>query len=329
MDIKEQYPEYNGVWGNRSTREEGNRYGKLVVLYRYYKNNNDNKIQWVCQCDCGNIKVVAGKELRQGKIISCGCAKTERIKQLNYNDLTNKKFGMLTALYDTGRRDNGHSVWHCRCDCGNEVDIVGIRLSNGSTKSCGCATNILIAQSKLKGIPIGTKFGNLTVISEPKIRNGTLGFYNCKCDCGNIVTIQGADLRSGNTSSCGCIKSKGELFVGQTLLKLGLTFEKEYKFQDLLSQRGNSLKFDFAVIDNNNILFLIEYDGIQHFTTQGWNDEEHLKQNQYNDELKNQYCKNNDIKLLRIKYTNNTYEKVYNQIIIFIKENFDGLITGN
>lgn len=126
---------------------------------------------------------------------------------------------------------------------------------------------MFIAQSKLKEIPIGTKFGKLTVISEPKIKNGTLGFYDCKCDCGNIITIQGVDLRSGNTSSCGCIKSKGELFVGQTLLKLGLTFEKEYKFQNLLSQKGNPLKFDFAVVDNNDVLFLIEYDGIQHFTT--------------------------------------------------------------
>ena len=108
-----------------------------------------------------------------------------------------------------------------------------------------------------------------------------------------------------------------------------MIFEKEYKFQNLLSQKGNPLKFDFAIIDNNSILFLIEYDGIQHFTIRGWNDEEHLKQNQYNDELKNQYCKKNNIKLLRIKYTNDTYEKVYNQIINFIKENFNGLITRN
>ena len=41
------------------------------------------------------------------------------------------------------------------------------------------------------------------------------------------------------------------------------------------------------------------------------------------------FFKNFVIILLRIKYTNNTYEKVYNQIINFIKENFDGLITRN
>jgi len=26
----------------------------------------------------------------------------------------------------------------------------------------------------------------------------------CRCDCGNIVSVVGAELRSGNTSSCGC-----------------------------------------------------------------------------------------------------------------------------
>ena len=39
-------------------------------------------------------------------------------------DLTGQRFGRLTALYPTNRRDyKGSVIWHCRCDCGNETDV--------------------------------------------------------------------------------------------------------------------------------------------------------------------------------------------------------------
>lgn len=34
-----------------------------------------NRIFWICECKCGNIKSVASKHLRGGSITSCGCAK--------------------------------------------------------------------------------------------------------------------------------------------------------------------------------------------------------------------------------------------------------------
>jgi len=53
-------------------------------------------------------------------------------------DLTGRRFGRLVVLYDTGERKDGHVVWHCRCDCGNEVDRRSDYLTSGHTKSCGC-----------------------------------------------------------------------------------------------------------------------------------------------------------------------------------------------
>lgn len=51
-------------------------------------------------------------------------------------NLTNKKFGRLTVLY---KIENSNPIkWHCKCDCGNEKDIVATSLNNGYTKSCGC-----------------------------------------------------------------------------------------------------------------------------------------------------------------------------------------------
>lgn len=54
---------------------------------------------------------------------------------------------------------------------------------------------------------IGKKFCILLVEKEAEERskNGTIK-YDCKCDCGNTVTVDGASLRNGNTKSCGCLQ---------------------------------------------------------------------------------------------------------------------------
>jgi len=56
----------------------------------------------------------------------------------NVRDLKGQRFGRLVVLYDTGERKNSKVVWHCKCDCGNEVDVIGHNLTSGCTKSCGC-----------------------------------------------------------------------------------------------------------------------------------------------------------------------------------------------
>lgn len=56
----------------------------------------------------------------------------------NKIDLTNKRFERLLVLKEAGRDKQGNVLWHCKCDCGNEVDVCGSHLRNGNTKSCGC-----------------------------------------------------------------------------------------------------------------------------------------------------------------------------------------------
>ena len=54
-------------------------------------------------------------------------------------DITGQKFGYITALNDTGKRDKqGHIIWLCECDCGSKKEIPGCRLLHGQIKSCGC-----------------------------------------------------------------------------------------------------------------------------------------------------------------------------------------------
>ena len=52
-------------------------------------------------------------------------------------------------------------------------------------------------------------FGKLTVISQAESKNGYT-YWNCKCECGNFITVKGILLSSGGVKSCGCLKSLGE-----------------------------------------------------------------------------------------------------------------------
>ena len=54
-------------------------------------------------------------------------------------DLKGQRFGRLTALCPTERRDSRGSVyWLCICDCGNITEVTEAGLVHGNYKSCGC-----------------------------------------------------------------------------------------------------------------------------------------------------------------------------------------------
>ena len=55
------------------------------------------------------------------------------------NDLTGQRFGRWIVLYQSKSKFKSRAtMWHCRCDCGNERDISRTNLVQGKIKSCGC-----------------------------------------------------------------------------------------------------------------------------------------------------------------------------------------------
>lgn len=53
-------------------------------------------------------------------------------------DLTNQKFGKLTALECIGKNESGRYLWRCLCDCGNTKNATTKALRKGACRSCGC-----------------------------------------------------------------------------------------------------------------------------------------------------------------------------------------------
>lgn len=176
----------------------GKKFGKLTVVGFDHKDSHRNSF-WKCKCDCGNTCVVNGQKLKSGHIKSCGCLRKENTgSEKNIKDLTGMKFGRLTVVeLDHLRRG---AYWKCKCECGNDVIVLGSRLLSGVTKSCGCLKKEK-AQSKRIDLT-GRLFGRLRVLYY----NKELMKWHCVCENdGNEVDVASGSLKSGRTKSCGCL----------------------------------------------------------------------------------------------------------------------------
>lgn len=233
-------------------------------------------------------------------------------------DMTGQTWGQLTVLERAENDKHGKAQWLCQCECGNKKIIAGAALRKGLTISCGCNKLKKIKEYNKKHTidETGNIYGYLTVISrneDPELAKDGRAMWNCQCKCGNICVIPGKLLRNGHVTSCGCRKqSLGEEAIENILLQNNFNYAKEYLIQtrkELIYQHHKS-RFDFAIFDNNNNLkYFIEFDGSQHFEENidedglGWNSKEKYEKTHERDMIKNQWCIENHIPLIRIPYT--------------------------
>lgn len=112
----------------------GMRFGAWTVLASQPNVHNHGLKYWTCKCDCGTVRDVYQSNLIKGISKSCGCVRnsTGRI------DLTGQRFGKLTVI-SKAKNHGRRSAWHCKCDCGKELDVITESLRSGNTKSCGCS----------------------------------------------------------------------------------------------------------------------------------------------------------------------------------------------
>jgi hypothetical protein len=278
----------------------GKQFGKLTVLYR---DTSKRRVAWVCKCECGREKSIRADALTCGKAKSCGVCN---------NDLTNQKFGRLVALYKNGADKAGHLIWHCKCDCGNEIDVLATNLIQKYTQSCGCIHSEVCSE---RGEDlVGQKFGKLTIISLASVSPRK---YLCKCECGGQAIVQSGNLKDGHTQSCGCISSLGQEKINTYLTAHNMHFKPEYCAT--IEGFDGLARYDFAILNSSNsAIIFIEYHGRQHYeVAYSWNDsEEDLRERQRKDALKRQWAKENNIQLYEIPYWElENIEIVLNEIL--------------
>lgn len=222
-------------------------------------------------------------------------------------NLIGQVFNYFTVI-DGPIKKNNKIYWNCRCQCGVEKLIRSDGLKNGKTKSCGCYKKSILIENNIARQTlnlIDQRFGKLIAKEKTNKRsNDGRVIWKCLCDCGNWCEVNTHDLQQGKVSSCGCMKSKGEVLIKSLLESENIPFEEQKIFDNCKFQDSNYYaKFDFYV--NNS--YIIEYDGEQHYYYKSnphtWNTKENFLITQQHDEYKNSWCKKHNIPIIRIPYT--------------------------
>lgn len=284
-------------------------FGELTVVEMLYGYKNE-KTYCRCICNCGKEHITSASNLISGHVKSCGCKTSEFIWENRRTNLVGLIFGRLTVvemLYGYGKNKRTHC--RCLCECGKETIVDMYNLLNGKTSSCGC-WEIESRYHRLHYKDLtDMKFGLLTVLekTDRKASNGSM-IWKCRCDCDNIVYVSAGNLMRYHTTSCGCSKySNMENFIADVLTKNDINYIPQARFIDC--RNILPLPFDFYLYDYNT---LVEFDGPQHDEpVEFFGGQEKFEQTVYNDNIKNQYCKQKNINLIRFshKLSSNDIEK--------------------
>lgn len=232
----------------------------------------------------------------------------------NKKDLLGQRFGKLIVFaVDEERMKNRNKkdtrkYWLCKCDCYKQgiVSVCTSDLTRGRKTHCQYCAN------ERTNDLTGQKFGKLTPLyidrerMERRKQEGqqTRTYWICKCDCGREVSVWEYHLTAGKTQSCGCLNSENEVKIRNLLEQEKIKYIQEYSFPDLCSDKDKKLRFDFAILNqDNSVSYLIEFNGKQHYyPIDFFGGEDAFKSLQERDKQKVNYCKRNNIPLIILTY---------------------------
>jgi hypothetical protein len=222
--------------------------------------------------------------------------------------INSKPFELVSEIYLS---PHANLMWKCLKDgCGEIFPMPWSRASQGY----GCG----FCHGKQVGISncLATKNPQIALEWHPT-KNGGLTPYNItygsrkdiwwKCnECGYEWCVKVNSRTSFSTGCPECSESHGEKRIKEILQLNNFYYDKQYTFSDLIGIGGNLLRYDIPIFwdeEKTQLRMLIEFDGKQHYKwVKGWMSEKEFETLQYHDKLKNEYCKNHNIKLLRIRY---------------------------
>ena len=141
----------------------------------------------------------------------------------------------------------------------------------------------------------GRMIGKLDIIGEYDDEpQGLSKRWNCRCACGNQIILNEGEIYSQECNKA-CSSLRGEVCAEEIFKELNIPFVSQMQFGE------NLLTFDFYLPEQNVV---IECDGAQHFRTQNndWKSSYKLQETRNRDLLKDRYCKEHNITLIRIPF---------------------------
>lgn len=264
-----------------------NRYDYSLVDYK----TNKSKIKIICQNH--GVFIQNAKDHLNGN-------KCNKCRSSTIDKFVNKANGLFNFKYDYSLVSYKNSRSKVKITC-NKHGIFE-QIANNHLLGHGCPSCNYIKMDNNSFITICIKtHGDRFNYDDVKFTNTRTKIkINCKIH-GQFNQMPNAHL-SGQGCP-GCNLSKGEYRVEKYLQSNSIEYIRQYKFDECKNKK--KLPFDFYLPDIN---LAIEYDGEQHFNPV-FGDEAFIR-TQFNDNIKNKFCDDNNIKLIRIKYDQNIEKKL-------------------
>ena len=264
-----------------------------------YKNNRTKIL--MKHINCGKIYKQTPKDIVVNKSGCPYCGGTRKLTddefQARFNDISNDEYECLDEYKSMRVKIR---IKHLKC--GNIFKMNPVEfLSGQGCPDCRYEKTTKTHEEFLKELK-EVHGNNFEVLEEYK---NSYTKINVKCNkCGIVYKKNPNGLLKGY----GCLNctpintSKGVSNIENYLIENNIKYLKEYIFDDC--KHNGHLRFDFALFDNdNNLICLIEFDGEQHYrAVDFFGGKDKFKDTQTKDEIKNNYCEKNNIKLIRISY---------------------------
>ena len=202
----------------------------------------------------------------------------------------------------------------CRClVCGTEWETRAGQLTSAQRlRGCPTCGKIIACNKRRYSLEY---FKEMMAVTNPHIEvvgeyNNSHSFIQCRCRIHNVEFYSyPCNLLNhmSNCPMCGGGIGVNERRVGRVLEELKIDYIAQYTFPDC--KRHRALQFDYFLPKYN---ILIEYDGEQHFhPVKIFGGEAKFMDQKERDDIKNQYCRENNIPLIRVPYTVKTRLKSY------------------
>lgn len=155
-------------------------------------------------------------------------------------DLSEQKFGLLTAIYSTERRDHRGSVyWHCVCECGNEIDVSAGALMDGKSISFQKEEGAFVGLD----VTIKFKYVIVVIICAVAIMGGT-SYYSSVYPEQKVTDVQDTVTQNEMQSPVddeGFVFAKSSSEMLSEEMVLALSDDRTVGFQRLLRMSINEI----------------------------------------------------------------------------------------
>lgn len=286
---------------------------KLISEVISYKKN----VELICECG-EHYKTTIEKFVTRNKRQCNECGRQKTIEGRRYTIEFVKDFvenhsncSLLSNKYVSIAGDLS-----LKCGCGTEFKTCFDYFKNGNKRTCNkCAEQQRRESLKYSYNEVKSFIENKGCKLISDVYFDVKRPLNIQCSCGGVFETSFDNFKSNKRKvtcdKCSGKQSKGETAIEEWLKNNQIPYQRQYRFPDCKYKKP--LPFDFAVFDNNeNLKLLIEYDGEQHFHPYRFKDNRVFEYKKLltvkeRDGIKTSYCATNNIKLVRIPYTQSKF----------------------